>query len=212
MKKYLFFILFVFALGANTLAQAPSTKPAPKTPVAKNETGYFVDERDGQKYKWVKIGEQVWMAQNLNYNVGKGSYYYDNKAENGKRFGMMYSWEIAPKAVPDGWHIPTDAEWKQLEIALGMTQAEADKEGPRGKDEGKKLRIGGGSGFDILMGGYRGADGLFANVTKGAYFWTATESDKSNAVLRCIYFDSPKIIRNAKAYKLYADYIRCVKD
>jgi uncharacterized protein (TIGR02145 family) len=95
-------------------------------------TGEFTDSRDGQVYKWVKIGNQVWMAENLNYET-PNSWWYDNNSANGDIYGRLYTWAAAmngesssnsvPSGVqgvcPDGWHLPSDAEWTVLTDYLG---------------------------------------------------------------------------------------------
>jgi len=110
-----------------------TTKPKP-------ETGSFTDTRDGNEYQWVKIGSQVWMAENLKatkYNDGTaipnvtdasvwenfttGAYCnYDNLESNGETYGKLYNWYAVNtgKLAPEGWHVPTDEEWTILENYL----------------------------------------------------------------------------------------------
>ena len=69
-------------------------------------TGTFKDERDGKIYKTVKIGTQTWMAENLAYDAGKGSWVYDNDINNVAKYGYLYNWETALIVAPQGWHLP----------------------------------------------------------------------------------------------------------
>jgi uncharacterized protein (TIGR02145 family) len=110
-------------------------EPKPENPDYSQDKGEFKDSRDGKIYKWVKIGEQVWMAENLAY-TGSGIQwitdggewknnsdydawcYYENKTNNGNTYGVLYQWEAAKSACPSGWHLPTDEEWTQLENYL----------------------------------------------------------------------------------------------
>ena len=94
------------------------------------------DERDGKTYKTVKIGEQTWMAENLNYNA-EGSKCYENKQENCAKYGRLYNWQTAMKSCPAGWHLPSEEEW----IVLIETAGGKEKAGKKLKaKEGWKRR------------------------------------------------------------------------
>jgi uncharacterized protein (TIGR02145 family) len=73
----------------------------------------FTDPRDGNVYRTVKIGGQVWMAENLRYKID-GSWCYGNDESNCQKYGRLYDWEAAKKACPPGWHLPTRGEWTTL--------------------------------------------------------------------------------------------------
>jgi uncharacterized protein (TIGR02145 family) len=226
-------------------------------------TGPFcgtVTDIDGNVYRTIKIGDQIWMAENLKvkrYSDGGGlwhitDYYdwpimtfgsyceYNNDTSYVATYGRLYNWYAATNSrniAPIGWHVPTDAEWKQLEIYLGMSEAAADSQGWRGTDEGGKLKEIGTthwihndsasniSGFTALPGGFRGTDGngslgdiaFDAYLGSEAWFWTSTEiegASSSFAHLRTLWSfasNESKIMRIGD-YKLCGFSIRCIKD
>ena len=115
----------------------------------------FKDSRDGQTYKTVVVGTQTWMAQNLNYKTDD-SYCYDDDDVSCSQYGRLYTWDAAMNACPDGWHLPTDAEWEVLRKAVD------DGSG----NSGTNLKSGtwGGAdaiGFSALLVGYRDDNGNY---------------------------------------------------
>lgn len=177
----------------------------------------LTDERDSNQYETVKIGNQCWFKENLKY-TGNGclSNVWDSSSPNNAcrthntSWGteVLYQWGAAMNNLaeegsqglcPSGWHVPTDNEWKQLEITLGMTQAQADNVGWRGTDQGTKLKdnvLWNGtntSGFTALPAGSR-LYGSLANVGTSGNWWTSTFSG-SYAYNRLLYTDDAASVR-----------------
>jgi uncharacterized protein (TIGR02145 family) len=185
---------------------------------------------DSNSYTTVTIGSQTWMGQNLNvtHNARGDSiarYCYDDREANCDTFGGLYTWydamdgsaeESAQGICPDGWHIPSDNEWKALEMALGMSQEDADggDEYPwRGTDQGTQMSAGGSSGFDFLQGGRLHDDGSYWFKNQVAYFWTSTNADDTAyAWRRCLANDDPGVGRWSTFPKTWGFSLRCMKD
>ncbi len=200
---------------------------------------HYVTDIDGNVYQIVKIGNQWWMAENLkvtHYRNGdilhnifsssmwkglsNGAYcFYNNDNSN----GLLYNWYAVNNSrniAPQGWHIPTDEEWKQLEMYLGMSQSDADNTEWRGTDEGSKLKSssewnnnGNGtneSGFTALPGGYRNYAGEFYVVGDYGYWWSSTEFG-SSAWSRILYY-SNSAVRRANNDKRSGFSVRCIMD
>ncbi len=150
----------------------------------------FKDKRDGQSYKVVKIGEQTWMAENLNYKITKNldctvksekkgkwktqvagicTVCYDEKSENCKKYGRLYSRKAALITCPKGWHLPSVAEWRALIKYAGKGNK---------KLAFKRLKLGGESGFDGLYGGDgNGTPNNYMNFNlknQVGFYWTST--------------------------------------
>jgi uncharacterized protein (TIGR02145 family) len=217
----------------------------------------WIDTRDGQTYKTVQIGSQVWMAENIRATVYadgtplvdgtdagdiKGDYttkywfVYNNYPENKDIYGLLYTWAAAmngeassdgnPSGVqgicPTGWHVPSDSEWKELEMFLGMSQSDADAAQVwRGTDEGTELKTtfgwnsdGNGtnlSGFSALPAGFRHFDANFGSLGIAALFWNSTEYDSQNAWGRLLMFNYEGVFRNNDV-KDRGLSVRCIKD
>ncbi len=159
---------------------------------------------------------------------------------NYSTYGVLYNFNAAmsgasgtdlnPSGVqgvcPDGWHVPSDAEWKELEMTLGMSQVEADDTGRRGENEGSCLAadtdlwvygaLRGGdpiglSGFDALPGGNRGTNTAFENKAYLGNWWSGTEGTSSSSKVRVIEYNFRTVYRINYDKKMGL-YLRCVKD
>jgi uncharacterized protein (TIGR02145 family) len=157
---------------------------------------------------------------------------YGNNISNKNTYGLLYTWaatmdnygssnnnpSFVPGICPTNWHVPSDNEWKQMEMYLGMSQIQADALGFRGTNEGNKLKFYGSneSGFSALLSGYRYYNGDFELITYYGYWWTTSSFSFYLPIWRHLRYDSDQVCR-------YADYVtgggpaygysvRCVKD
>jgi len=114
----------VRCLKGNSIAQSSKSIDAASSDLpsddsgVKGEMGFMTDARDGQTYKTVKIGEQTWMAENLNFETAD-SYCYEDSANYCTMYGRLYTWAAATTACPEGWHLPSDDEWNTLRSVVG---------------------------------------------------------------------------------------------
>ena len=200
-----------------------SDKPVNAFETASN--GVFFDDRDSKEYTWIKIGEQIWMGKNLNYNSPASDRCFDNNAENCKLYGKLYTWARAQKVCPEGWHLPSDEEWKKLELNLGMNQSESDVIGRRGTSEGGILKEASSHywqspntgatderGFKALPGGFQNNEGSFVGIQEFGYFWTSTENNRSTAWSRVLSHDKANILRYNQFQKKNSFSVRCLRD
>lgn len=200
---------------------------------AMNATFSQVTDKDGNVYKTVTIGNQVWMAENLNVtqyrngdpipevqdkeewdNLTTGAWcWYENNSANGTTYGRLYNWFAVndPRGLaPEGWHIPSSDEWNKLTDNLGGAENAGTKlKTTSGWDNG-----GNGdnkSGFSAIPGGYRTHDGYFSNMGRNALFWTSTEFNTTNAWFRNVIGSITDVY--APNYgKDFGLSVRCVKD
>jgi uncharacterized protein (TIGR02145 family) len=198
----------------------------------------FTDSRDGQSYDVVKIGNLTWMAENLNIETA-GSFCPDGDSRNCKRLGRLYTWADAKSVCPEGWRLPTKADFAELIFAANpavsgdAAQSHGDNLGEVSNKVGAALKSrngwfkkGNGTddfGFNALPAGYRGAiskaddgtvsGGKFDGIGGYAYFWSATEDSEnpeSNAYYLFLSFSSDAASMNAFAKEDYRS-VRCVK-
>lgn len=241
-KKYFIYALFICAL-VTIVFSCKKEQIKKKQP---NETGTVTD-KSGKVYKTVKIGNAWWMAENLAVEVYNDSTpiievnlsdndtiwskktvgAYSRVEDNSLRYGLNYNWYALanPKKIaPAGWHIPSDQEWKDLELELGMSSTEVDKTAWRGTNQRDKLieekslawsvdennLVGNNeSGFSALTATCRlfnGTDG----ESKSSFWWSSTLNG-NEAWYRNITSNHTNIFRY-HTYKTYGFSVRCVKD
>jgi uncharacterized protein (TIGR02145 family) len=150
-----------------------------------------------QTYKTITVGNQTWMAENLD-RVIAGSWVYNESQNLGKTYGRLYTWEAAQKACPAGWQLPSDRDWQTLIDATG------------GEDKAaKQLKVGGACGFNALLGGMSSVGGFSLLNTYGT-FWTSSEYDKDHAWYVYIT-SSANTVTKTYFKKNYAFSVRCIK-
>jgi len=220
----------------------------PTKPDVTGQTGSFVDGRDGKTYHYIGIGTQFWMTENLAYTgsdiqhiMDKNEWknnrnydawcYLDNNDSLGQIYGVLYQWEAAKTACPEGWHLPSNDEWAELErylkengysydgvsghlyiakaLATDYAWQESDKEGTIGNTDYQEMRNK--SGFSALPGSSRRNDGLFFDVGGYCHWWSATESDTVYTYTRYLNYDYTKVFR-LDFHKTNGFSIRCIKN
>ena len=205
-----------------------------------------VTDYDGNVYQTVQIGNQVWMAENLattHYNDGEGipnvtdgtewanlstpafCWYLNDSTVYKDRYGTLYNWWTVEtgKLCPIGWHVPSDDEWKELEMFIGMSYGDAYDTGWRGADEGDKLKmrskwnnndsITNAYDFSAIPTGIRdgGAGDFFDEDISGAYWRSSSEASSYGAWVRGLSHDT-SLVNRAYHNKQDGYSVRCVKD
>lgn len=190
------------------------------TIISAQDTGTFIDKRDGHAYQWVKIGDQIWMTENLAYEAESGCWVYGDDESNLATYGRLYDWDTAITVSPAGWHLPTDAEWEQLAKYISNDNGGYSKSEDHWSDAGAHLKSktgwednGNGTndyGFLGLPGGYRTYYGFF-NVGSYGIWWSATGDTNYHAWHRYLSSDSTKFCRNY-GNDAFGFSVRCLKN
>jgi len=206
-----------------------------------------ITDASGNAYNTVTIGTQTWMSENLkttklsdNSDIPlvenaaawaalstPGYCFFSNQEATYKgTYGALYNWYTVNtgKICPTGWHVPSDNEWKTLEMYLGMTQSQADATGWRGTVEGMQLKSETGwknyvengygtntSGFSALQGGQRYLNGTFHDVGGVGYWWSSTESGAGDAWYHMLSNFDGRVHRSSYGKRIGFS-VRCLKD
>ncbi len=201
----------------------------------KNTSGTVADI-DGNTYRTVKIGDQVWMAENLkvtHYRDGAdileeidknvwntlftGAYcYYDNEKANRSDYGCLYNWYAISSShnlAPEGWHVPSKDEWDTLVDSLGGQGIAGSQLKESGNSHWVVHDNGGNneSGFTALPGGYRFVDGIYNHKGYSAEFWSSTPVQEYMATNVVLSYSSTAV-ENYSANKRTGYSVRCVRD
>ncbi|MGD8778045.1 MAG: FISUMP domain-containing protein [Ignavibacteria bacterium] len=233
-----FILLLIFLLGVKAYSQEIGDST--------------VTDYDGNVYKTVKIGNQIWTAENIrvtHFNDGTSipqvtdniewsnlltpgyCFYNNDSTAYSTIYGALYNWYAVEtnNLCPIGWHVPDDEEWKELEIFLGMSEADADKATWRGQGIGGKLKELGTvhwyypnegatneTGFSATPSGSRAGgkewgEGRFSHIGILTTYWTATNTDTDNAFHRTLDYSRSEIFRAGHGKKS-GFCVRCIKD
>jgi len=205
--------------GQNPSYETPSASADRRPPLKSSyetpaKSGVFTDSRDGKNYKTVKIGNQVWMAENLNYAAGGSRCYYNDNAYC-KMYGRLYNWSTANNVCPSGWHLPSKGEWDLLDRDVGGSNMAGRKlksksgwdDNGNGTDE---------YGFSALPGGFGssagfGFDDMFMFSGKYGGWWSSS-SDYNGAYLRAMNGDTENTGWGSNGSSLQLLSVRCVQN
>jgi Fibrobacter succinogenes major domain (Fib_succ_major). len=225
------------AISSSSSVESSSSKVGCKTETEDNcEYGELLDTRDGQTYKTVKIGDQVWMAENLNFETenswcGGGK---DSTEGDCSKYGRLYRWPAAVGkseeecgygftcglsgmvrgVCPEGWLLPDTTEWSKLFTAVGGKYEAGDILKSQTGWNDYNGTSGNGTdtfGFSAFPAGFRLDNGKFPNEGINALFWSATEYDSDDAHGMDLDYGSEKAYLN-DYYKDNAFSVRCLKD
>jgi uncharacterized protein (TIGR02145 family) len=190
--------------------------------------GEMTDARDGTIYQTVTLGDQTWLAQNLNYE-NDDSWCYGDDPANCEDYGRLYDWDAAMTACPADWHLASDEEWSTLikyldpkadpnalpesAIAGGMLKATGTIEDGTGLWKYPNADATNVSGFSAAPGGARYEDGSFIILGMHAIYWTSTEFDATSVWFRILDYGMGEIYRdNSNLSKGMGCSVRCIMD
>lgn len=127
------------------------------------------------------------MAENFKYDPGEGTFCHLNDTSFCEILGRLYTQKAAISSQSEGWHLPTDAEWKAMERFLGMAPDVLDAFGTRGHAIGELMRIEEGSGFNALNRGYsNGCFEMFGHKSYESHFWISSRSGEGSSIIKII--------------------------
>jgi len=147
------------------------------------------------------------MAQNLDYVI-TNSFCYEDENDSCNKFGRLYNWNLAKKACPEGWHLPTDNEWRNMARYYGG--CDDDDINTRGEKAYTALVDNETYGFSALLGGIRYASSRrFKDINSHGYYWSSIEKDETDAWR---YIFSNNKLRRGFGGKVVSRSCRCIQD
>lgn len=178
--------------------------------VQKNDT-VITDERDGKIYRVFLAGNTLWMAENLNYSQNEDGRCYNDSSLYCDEFGRLYNYYEANEVCPEGFRLPEERNWADLEILFGMSKERVKFTQMRG-NIAEKFLPGGESGFNALFAGYCQHYKVCTDIHNGAFFWTGTMNGNLNkAWSRSFYKGNSEVFKNDPDPE-YLLSVRCIKE
>lgn len=210
-----------------------------------------IDDVDGNMYNTIRIGEKLWMAENLkaiHFNDGReipnitdstewgeltteAFCEYENSTSNSEIYGNLYNWHAVQTGVlcPNGWHVPTETEWKSLINNFGGLRYAGGKLKETGTSHWHEPneKATNESGFTALPGGFRLGEmligdsdyfanpGVFTSIGGFGYWWSSTALNNSISINNAFYFGlsfHEQSVLDGTANKRFGFSIRCLKD
>jgi uncharacterized protein (TIGR02145 family) len=203
-------------------------------PIFSQQINSYTDSRDSSIYKTVTIGSQTWMAENLHYKTADGSWYYDNDTNNCKRYGRLYTYEMAAESCPSGWHLPSRSEWDTLIHYLGGIEVAGSKlksnsfwfskhdsisgyahitscthKDPDNKHDSILINS---SNFCGLAGGGHYAGEIFDYKGEFGIWWSATGYNEYNSYYFSLFDTSTEAVVLSYALNSTGFSVRCIKN
>lgn len=228
---YVWMMLLLLGAACSEDHSLPAVVPADK--------GTWTDA-DGNEYGWVRIGNREWMTSNLktgraywiktefdeykdfleaNFSGTKAGTASEN--QDLETYGNRYEWKVACDVcenLGDGWRLPTDEDWQELERALGMG-ADAAADGWRGEGVADLMRQGdGGTELRLLMGGNVSRRpnlmGIgVCHVEEQGFYWTASTDEEDRIYYRMFRYNSSEVYRGSTVpLAVMMMHVRCVRD
>lgn len=171
----------------------------------------YFDNRDGNVYNVVKIGEILWFAENLRYKPNDGNFWsYDNNPNSVGAYGYLYDWKTALSVCPIGWMLPEDKDWFELQYYLNKPKGVASTLKSINNWKNSSLSANNRSGFSALPAGIRTESGEFVSQNSVTFWWTSTAVNKNQSYYRNITSSNNELYRyydsNNAGYS-----VRCVR-